>query len=126
LWYNEGMSESEIIVTPDVVSGPDVIPQIKRMIASSLAAIGEQEAPYFSNADKMTKHRDILATILWDIVTNGSAWLADGTVFKPESYSDWLSTVKYLVTHLDGPVGGEEGLGTNVFKVYVGVNIDKI
>ena len=120
LWYNEGMSESEII------AAPDIIPQIKRIVASSLAKAAELEVPYAPNANAMSKQRDILATILWDIAIDGKALLADGTVFQPDSYSDWLSTVKYLITHLDGPVGGEEGLGTNVYKVYVGINIDQV
>ena len=120
MWYNEGMSEAELI------TAPDIIPQIKRILADSLARAAEKEQPYYPNADSLTKNRDILATIIWDIVTNGVAYLADGTEFRPDSYSDWLSTVKYLITHLDGPVGNEASLGTNVFKVYVGVNVDQI
>ena len=114
------MTETEIITAPDIV------PQIKRIIASSLAKAAEREVPYEPDAFRKIKQRDILATILWDIATTGEAMYADGKVFKPDSYSDWLSTIKYLINHLDGPVGGEEGLGTNVFKVYVGVNIDKV
>jgi hypothetical protein len=60
------------------------------------------------------------------LVTFGHAKLADGKEIIPDSYTDWLATVRYLITHLDGPVGGEEGMGTNVYKVYVGVNIEKV
>lgn len=126
MWYNEVMSEAEIITTPEVITGPNIVPQIKRMIADSLARMGEVEQPYEPNAFAMTKNKDILATVLWDIATTGKALFADGTEHAPESYSDWLSTVRYLITHLDGPVGGEEGIGTNVFKVYVGVNVDNV
>lgn len=120
LWYNEVMSETEIITSPEI------IPQIKRGIARALAEVGEMEQPYEPAAFKFTKNKDILATVIWDIVTTGKGLLADGTVMKPDSYTDWLATVKYLITHLDGPVGGDEGIGTNVYKVYVGINIDKV
>lgn len=113
-------------MSTEIISAPDIQTSIRRIVADSLARQAELEVPYYPNASAKTKNRDILATILWDIVTNGRALLADGTDLIPESYSDWLATVKYLVTHLDGPVGGEEGMGTNVFKVYVGVNIDKV
>ncbi len=81
MWYNEGMTQ-EIITTPDVVQ------TAKRIIASSLAAHGEKEVPYQPDADRKTKQRDILATILWDIVTTGTGFLADGTAITPEGYSE--------------------------------------
>lgn len=114
------MSETQIITTPDVA------PTVKRLIAASFVAKGDATVPYEPDAYRQTKQRDILATILWDIVTSGKGTLADGTVLAPESYSDWLATVKFLTTHVDGPVGNEGELGTNVFKVYVGVNVENI
>ena len=121
MWYTECMNDKvELITTPDIV------PTIKRLIAASLATHGEKAVPYEPDAFRDTKNKDILATILWDIVTVGKGLLADGTEIAPESYADWLSTVKYLVTHLDGPVGTEGEMGTNVFKVYVGVNVENI
>ena len=119
LWYNESMS-NEIVETPEIIT------KLLRIVADSLIRQAEVETSYYANAGKMTKNRDILATILWDIATNGVAILADGTEFRPESYADWLSTVKYLATHIDGPVAGEDGMAANVFKVYVGVNVDRI
>lgn len=110
----------------EIIATPEVVPSIKRAIASSLQHVADSELNYFPNADARLTHRDVLATILWDIAVSGVGKLADGTLIKPESYMEWLATVKYLVTHLDGPVGGEEGMGTNVFKVYVGVQIDKV
>lgn len=114
------MSETEII------TAPEIIPQIKRGIAKALHEVGEREQPYEPDAFKFTKNKDILATVLWDIVTTGKGLLADGSELVPDSYTDWLATVKYLITHLDGPVAGDEGIGTNVYKVYVGINIDKV
>ena len=113
-------------MSTEIITGPEVMPSIRRIVAKSLAEVGEVEVPYYPNANAKTKNRDILATILWDIVTGNRAFLADGEELVTDSYSDWLATVKYLITHLDGPVGGEEGMGTNVFKVYVGVNIDRV
>ncbi len=113
-------------MTTEIITSPDPVVQVKRIIAKSLSDYAETEVNYSPNAEARMKNREILATILWDLVTFGKAKLADGTELVPESYTDWLSTVKYLVTHLDGPVSGEEGMGTNVFKVYVGVNIDKV
>ena len=110
----------------EIITTPDVVPSIKRAIASSLQRVADSEINYYPKADAKLTHRDILATILWDIATSGVGFLSDGEEIKPESYMEWLATVKYLITHLDGPVGGEEGMGTNVFKVYVGVQIDKI
>ena len=120
MWYNEIMSD-------DIIPIPDYAPAIKRVIADSLGKMAETEANYFPNASAKTKLKDILATVLWDIATNGEGFLADGTSIKPDSYMEWLATVKYLITHLDGPSVGEDGaMNANVFKVYVGVNVDKI
>ena len=110
----------------EIITSPDLIPSIKRIVADSLARQAEVAVPYFPNAGKKITNRDILATILWDIATQGFAQFADGTELRPESYSDWLSTVKYIASHLDGPVAGEEGSGTNVFKVYVGVDVSQV
>jgi hypothetical protein len=112
--------ETEIITTPDVVT------TARRVIADALARQADIEVAYFPNADQKLSHKEILATILWDMVTGGSAVFADGTEFKFESYSDWLSTVKYLSSHIDGPVAGEDGAGVNIFKVYVGVDVSRI
>ena len=113
-------------MTTEIIAAPNVVSEAKRIIADSLARQAEVQVPYSPNADKKTSHKDILATMLWDIVLQGYALLADGNRLVPEDYGDWLATVKYLVTHLDGPVGNEGEMGTNVFKVYVGVNVDKI
>ncbi len=113
-------------MSTEIITAPNIVPSVRRIIADSLAQQANREVPYAPNLDAKLKNRDILATILWDIVTTGVGVLADGTELIPESYTDWLATVKYLITHLDGPVGGEEGLGTNVYKVYVGIQIDKV
>ena len=113
-------------MSDEIISVPPIVATVKRTIAEAMQRQAEAEIPYFPNADRKIKNKDILATILWDIVTNGIGIFADGREVKPESYADWLSTVKYLITHLDGPVAGEEGVGANVFKVYVGVNVDKL
>ena len=113
-------------MSTEIITAPNIVPAVRRIIADSLAQQADREVPYSPNLGAKLKNRDILATILWDIITTGEGILADGKAIKPESYTDWLATVKYLITHLDGPVGGEEGLGTNVFKVYVGINIDKV
>jgi len=112
--------------TTEIITAPDIVASIKRIVAESLARQAEVAIPYYPNAGAMIKSKDVLATILWDIATNGSAFYADGTEIRPESYSDWLSTVKYIASHLDGPVAGEDGMGTNVFKVYVGVKVDQV
>lgn len=119
LWYNDSM-------TTEIITAPNIDTQIKRLIASSLSREAETTVPYSGDANKDFKKKDILATILWDIVIEGHGILADGTKIVPESYSDWFATVKYLVSHLDGPAGSEEGLGTNVFKVYVGVDVNRV
>lgn len=113
-------------MTTEVITAPDIQATIKRIVAKSLIAQGDRKVAYFPNADQELRNRDILAIILWDLVTFGKAKLADGTELIPDSYSDWLATAKYLITHIDGPTGQDEGYGQNVFKVYVGVNIDKV
>jgi len=119
IWYNDYM-ETELITAPDIGAN------LKRIIADAYGRQADVKVPYDPDGSKKYTKRDILATILWDIAIEGKAFLADGTAIAPESYSDWLATIKYLSTHVDGPVGREDAMGTNVFKVYVGVNVDKV
>jgi hypothetical protein len=110
----------------DIITTPDVVTTARRIIADALTVKADATTAYFPDGDKYIRNKDILATILWDIITQGYALYADGKELRPESYSDWLSTVKYLVSHLDGPVSGEDGAGVNVFKVYVGIDMSKV
>lgn len=111
----------------EIIESPEIPNKVRRAVAEALIRQAETEVSYYANAGKMTKNKDVLATILWDIATNGSAMFVDGREWHPETYSDWLNTVKYLVSHMEGPVAGEDGnLGANVFKVYVGVKVDQI
>lgn len=43
-----------------------------------------------------------MARLVWDVVVTGEAVLPDGKVLKV-SPKDWLETVRWLYSHIDGP-----------------------
>lgn len=115
-------------MTTEIINAdPDIITNVRRVMAEALARQAETETPYYPAGNKNVRKKDILATVLWDIITEGKGFFADGTSIAPESYSDWLATVKYVMSHLDGPASSDDSsIGTNIFKVYVGVKIDQL
>jgi hypothetical protein len=65
--------------------------------------------------------------MLWDLVVHGKAHFSDGSTFEINDYDDWLKTVRFVFSHLDGPVrDGAQFSGINIFKVYAGFDTDKV
>jgi len=118
LWYNVIMDDLEIIETP--------VEQVKRAIAAEITAMGNKEV-YSEYLAKKISYRSYLALVLWEAVTTGSMHFLEGQVLTISKYADWLDTVKFLATHLDGPVGNSINTqGINLFKVYMGIEEDRV
>jgi hypothetical protein len=49
----------------------------------------------------MLTGKEALARRVWEFVATGQVKLG-GSVLKAESVADWLGTVKWLYTHIDG------------------------
>ena len=113
----------EIIVTPnDVITDQS----IKRLIAEALRRRGTDEM-YASSTGKKASFANYLALMLWDIIVDGRFLFADGTKVQIEDYGEWLATVKFVSSHIDGPVGNEVNVGqVNIFKVYKNIDSDLV
>ena len=121
LWYNYSMSNQIDVYTPP----PPPVQEAKRIIADAIRRQGNQEI-FATPINKNISQKDYLAVMLWDLVTEGKAYYMDGTVLVLEDYDDWLATVKYLSSHIDGGASGDINVGVNVFKVYAGINVDDV
>ena len=129
LCYNIIMSDIDIY-TPtdtDLIDAPGADPNVgvKRMIADALRKAGTKEM-YVAAIGKKVPYKDYLAMMLWDVVTNGEFLFADGAKITISDYAEWLSTVKFLSNHLDGNAGSDVNVGVNVFKVYMGIDTDRV
>jgi hypothetical protein len=59
------------------------------------------EAPLIIGGEQLTGQQ-ALARRIWEFVATGQVMLGDEPL-KAESIADWLATVKWLYTHIDGP-----------------------
>jgi hypothetical protein len=117
------MSYLEIIDT----NLPETAGVTKRMIADAFRDIGNREILYEPDNRRMTYAR-ALASMLWQAAVDGVVYFSDGTTLKvSEDAKVWLDTIKFLANHLDGPAGNTANFtGINVFKVYRGVDPDRV
>ena len=98
----------------------------KRILAALLKQAGREEVVIAAMGKKMS-YREYLAIMIWDIVTTGMMYFADGRMVQVDDFGDWLDAVKFLANHLDGPVvQGNQFTGVNIFKVYQGIDEDKV
>ena len=95
--------------------------QQRRRFAELITRRGEEEV-YAQSLGKKMPYEQYMAMMLWDYVTSGEILFADGRKITCENYTDWISTVKFLTQHVDGPVGKEISLGVNLYKVYMDID----
>lgn len=118
------MDEIEIITPRPPSTAPK--PPIKRIIAHQLKRAGRGEL-FVEAMGKKMRFDAYLALMLWDAATTGTMYFADGTMIKITEFKEWLDLVKFMAQHLDGPAVNETNFnGINVFKVYQGIDEDKI
>lgn len=117
------MAKAQLVTVDEV--GLDV-PDTRRALAQMLQERGADLTFITSLAAKESYAR-YAAFMLWDLVVHGKAHFSDGREFEIEGYNDWLTTVKFLFQHLDGPAReGAQFNGINVFKIYAGFDPDKV
>jgi len=99
----------------------------RRMIADAVKKQGLTEVMMFSVGKKMT-YADALASMLWQGVVEGTVYLADGSTIKlSDETKMWLDMMKFLVVHIDGGANNNNNFnGVNVFKVYQGIDVDRV
>jgi len=119
------MHEIIPIERTEIIDPNDAPASFRRRIAELLGAHGESQVYVEHRATKMP-YVEYLAVILWELIAEGKSAFADGTVLKIDTIDEWLPIVKYVATHLDGPARAIEGPTANFFKVYIGVDTDKI
>lgn len=76
---------------------------------------------------KKISREQYLSKMLIDLATNWEAQTLDGKVITITDIKEWSEIVKFIHAHIDGPVGQEGQFnGINVFKVYAGIDVDKV
>jgi hypothetical protein len=88
----------------------------------ALTAILERAGSQTLDVDgKKVSRKRLLAELAWQLVSTGKATFPDGTVLEAAP-KDWLETVKWIYSHIDGPPKqvlehtGKDG-GDVVFRV---------
>jgi hypothetical protein len=97
----------------------------RRQIADLMNRIGENQI-FVTPMNKMMTYKEYLAVMLWDLATEGQFNFSDGVRVMIEDVDQWLSVVKFIATHLDGPAGRDLTVTANVFKIYNNVDVDQI
>jgi hypothetical protein len=113
--------------------GMDILPfdesLSKRMIADAMRTGGLRTVLTADNRKKT--YYDALADMIWQGIVEGEIIFADGSHFVipelKEGPKIWLDLVKFVAGHLDGGVGVNAQFNTvNVFKVYQGIEVDRV
>lgn len=108
----------EIITTP-----PDT--PHHRELAGLISQKGADELYADSIAAKIP-FKEYMAMMLWEFITEGKMTFAGGTFIVCDDYNQWLSTVKFVTSHLDGPARSDIQVGVNVFKVYMNIDEERV
>lgn len=115
-------------IIPQPQRSPDAITDIpvRRRLAALLAKAGEGEL-FVEAMNKKMRYDEYFALMLWDAVTTGMMYFADGTIVKIDQFKDWLDLIKFLTVHLDGPAIQENKFqGINIFKVYNNIDESRV
>lgn len=76
---------------------------------------------------KRVSREEYLARMLVDLATNMEAQTLDGKVIQITDIKEWSEIVKFIHNHLDGPASNEQQFsGVNIFKVYAGIDVEKV
>jgi hypothetical protein len=110
----------------DIVETPNAA-NVRRLIAENLRSQG-QRLVYYIPSNRNISYYEALATMLWDGLVEGEVKFADGTILKvSDDPKFWMEMVKFVSSHLDGGVNQSTNFNSlNVFKVYQGVDPDRV
>jgi hypothetical protein len=129
--YNKVMDNEIITSQQDVevyTNEPKAEGITKRVIADAIRVYSQKKLSASSDGYKEGTYVDYLATMIWDGIVEGEIVFADGSTVKvAEDFRDWLDLVKFVCGHLDGGVTQSNTFnGVNIFKVYRGVDPDRV
>jgi len=121
------MNNVEIIPVPTKVKTESP----RRLIAKHIRDVGHEKEIYVdAMGGKKMLFSEYLAIMLWDLVTGGEAYFADGTKLMIEegNVKQWLEVVKFMGHHIDGGAQNElTNFGQiNIVKVYAGFDQEMI
>lgn len=100
----------------------------KRTIADTIRNGAFASLVSFADGARETTNVQYLAKMLWDAAVEGMATFADGSFIDlREDPRLWLDLIKFLANHLDGAASLTANFnGVNVFKVYQGIDTDRL
>jgi hypothetical protein len=101
---------------------------IKRIVAEALRRRGMKEIYIDADGGKKIPYVEWLATMVWDGIIEGEITFADGKAMDIHGETKlWMELVKFVSMHLDGGVNQNAQFnGVNIFKVYKGIDPDKV
>jgi hypothetical protein len=99
---------------------------IRRIISHQLKKAGRGDL-FVEAMEKKMRYDAYLALMVWDAITTGQMYFADGTIMKISEFKEWLDLVKFVSVHLDGPAVIENKFqGINIFKIYNNIDESKV
>lgn len=110
------------------VANPKGRPKKGRALTDILTKTGSKKSIAILR-DGITVYRDakhIMAEMIWTGIATGIVTFPDGTTRKIEDFADWLSLVKFVYQHIDGPPPTQLDLTTDgqPLKAYIGITPD--
>jgi hypothetical protein len=99
----------------------------KRKLAELFSLAGSGDL-FVAPMGKTMRYDRYLALMLWDAVTAGEFYFADGTIMRVGDFKEWLDLVKFMTNHMDGPALLEQNNLTqvNVYKIYTGIDDSRL
>jgi len=100
----------------------------RRMLADAFRDQGLQEVVYFPDGGRKMSYASALSKMIWQALVEGEMYFADGTVVKVSGeMKQWIEILKFVSTHIDGAAGTNNSVGqVNIFKVYKGIDTDRV
>jgi hypothetical protein len=117
------MSEIDIIPAPPTL--PSDTPDVVRKIALALEQQGQKNL-YVDCMGKNMPYATYLATMIWDLIVTGEALFADGTPLAILDHKEWMATLKFVANHVEGVAKPEVHGGLNIYKIYMGIDVDAV
>lgn len=117
------MTELATTSTPTIL--PSDTPDVVRKIAHTLNEQGEKSI-FADSLGKKVTNAQYLAIMLWDLIVNGEAIFADGTPMPVLEHKEWLATIKFIASHVEGVARPDTSGGLNIYKIYVGIDTERV
>lgn len=88
---------------PGQSGNPNGRPPKSRALTAILETALNKTIPGSPQAESKVSRKRLLAEHIAEFVTTGRVTLPDNRVLEAESVTDWLTAVKWLYQHVDGP-----------------------